>query len=551
MSRKIAATTALVAALATFGQPRPGLACDSCGGKKAKPASLIPGLGAHRHLVSTRHPLAQRFFDQGLTLLYGFNHEEAIRSFKRAAELDPALAMAHWGVAICLGPNYNMPADPAQIKAAYDAAQKARSLAAGATERERAYIDAVAKRYSADTGADLAKLAVDYKEAMGEVHRRFPDDLDAATLFAESAMNLRPWALHDAEGTPAEGTAEILTILEGVLRRNPNHPGANHYYIHAVEASRHPERAIPSAMRLAALAPAAGHLVHMPAHIWIRIGEHERAAKSNAEAAAADRAYIKRTGVGGVYPRVYYTHNLHFLAVAHAMQGRYADAKKAAEQTVAHIRPHVKGMPMLEMFMPTDTLVLTRFGRWDEILASAAPDATLPTTRAIWHFARGLAYTAKGNRPGAETERRAFEAIATRIPADAPWGQSRARTVLSIARNMLEARMALAESDTTAALPKLEKAVAAEDTLRYNEPPDWYLPAREALGAALLKAGRPREAEGVFRKELERNPRGARSLLGLAESLKAQNRADDARLIQQEMAAAWKGADTPLRAEDL
>jgi tetratricopeptide (TPR) repeat protein len=544
MSRSAAFATVLLL-IATASHPRLVAGCETCGGK-SKPAVLIPGLGKHHHPVSTRSALAQRFFDQGLTLLFGFNHDEAVRSFKRAAELDPQLAMAHWGIALCLGPNYNMPAEPAMVKAAHEAAQKALTLAVTATERERAYIEAVTQRYAVDPKADPQKLALDYKKAMGSVATRWPDDLDAATLYAESAMNLRPWALYSLDGTPAEGTEEIVAVLESVLKRNPDHPGANHYYIHAVEASRYPERAIPSALRLASLAPAAGHLVHMPAHIWLRVGEYAAAARSNAAAAAVDRSYIKRSGVKGVYPQLYYSHNLHFLAVAHAMQGRSADATKAADQLVGHVRPHVQQVPMLEMFMPTSTLILVRFGRWDEILSSPAPEPAMKVTRALWHFARGLAYTAKGNPEKAETARSAFRATAAAVPDDVLWGNSSARTVLEVAGTMLDARMALAREDAKTAIALLRKAVAAEDRLRYNEPPDWYLPAREALGAALLVNREGEEAERVFRAELKKNPRSGRSLLGLRESLKAQGKTDAARFVQRELDVAWKNADTVL-----
>jgi hypothetical protein len=549
MFRSAAWATVLLLAGAAW-HPRLAAACDTCGGK-SKPAVLIAGLGKHHHPVSTRSPLAQRFFDQGLTLLFGFNHNEAKRSFKRAAELDPQLAMAYWGIALVQGPNYNMPADPAMSKAAHEAAQKALSLAAGASERERAYIEAVARRYTADPKADPQKLALAYNQAMGELTRRYPDDLDAATLYAESKMNLRPWALYSADGTPAEGTEEIVATLEAVLKRNPDHPGANHYYIHAVEASLYPERATPSALRLASLAPAAGHLVHMPAHIWIRIGEYAAAARSNKAAAAVDAAYIKKSGVQGIYPQMYYSHNLHFLAVAHGMQGRFADARKAADQLVEHVGPHVKNAPPLEMFMPTSTLILTRFGRWDDILNSPAPAATMPTTRALWHFARCLAYTAKGNRQSAEAERRAFLAVAAKLPADAAWGNSSARTVLQVAENSLDARIALARGDRQSAIASFRKAAAAEDALRYNEPPDWYLPVRESLGAALLLNGESAEAERVFRENLKKYPRDGRSLLGLRESLKAQGKSDAARLIQQEFQAAWQQADTALTRGDL
>src|SRR5882724_3145634 len=305
--------------------------------RDAKPAALTPGLGDVHHPVSTSNPEAQRFFDQGLALVYGFNHDEAVRSFKRAAELDPQLAMAFWGVALALGPNINMPVDAEHEQAAYEAVQKAMSLAAKASDAERAYIDALARRYSNDPKADLQKLSVDYKNAMSDVSRRFPDDLDAATLYAESIMDLRPWQFWSRDGKPAEGTAEMVGVLESVLRRDPQHTGANHYYIHAVEASPHPEWALPSAQRLKVLAPAAGHLVHMPAHIDIRAGNYEAAARSNAYAAEADREYFKVTGQVGMYPMMYYSHNLHFLAVAHSMQGRYQDAKRAADQLDAHL----------------------------------------------------------------------------------------------------------------------------------------------------------------------------------------------------------------------
>src|SRR5258708_17432734 len=281
-----------------------------------KPASLISGLGSLHHPVTTNNPEAQRFFDQGFALVYAFNHDEAVRSFKRAAELDPKLAMAWWGIGLALGPNINRDVDPEREKAAFDAAQKAQVLASGASDNERAYIQARAKRYSIDPKADLKKLNVDYHQAMRELAKTYPDDLDAATLFAESGMDLRPWQLWTAKGKPAPGTEEIVAVLESVLRRNPNHPGAIHYYIHTVEASPNPERALVYAPKLGKLMPAAGHLVHMPAHVYERTGDYAAAAQSNVDAAAADEAYIKASGAQGIYPLMYYSHNLHFLAIA-------------------------------------------------------------------------------------------------------------------------------------------------------------------------------------------------------------------------------------------
>src|ERR1700694_4948575 len=328
-----------------------------------KPAALMTGLGSMHHPVSTTSAEAQRFFDQGLALVYAFNHDEAVRSFKRAAELDPQMVMADWGMALALGPNINLDVDPQREKAAYEAVQRALSLSANAPENERAYIEALAKRYSIDPKADLKKLAVDYKNAMGELIKRYPDDLDAATLYAESAMDLRPWQLWSADGKPAEGTEEIVAVLESVLRRNPNHPGAIHYYIHAVEASPHPERALAYAPKLPQLMPMAGHLMHMPAHIYARTGDYENAALSNVHAAAADEAYIKAGGLQGIYPLMYYSHNLHFLAIAYSMEGRFTDAMRATKQLEANVSPHLKDMPMLEGFMTVTPLLLVGFNR--------------------------------------------------------------------------------------------------------------------------------------------------------------------------------------------
>jgi tetratricopeptide (TPR) repeat protein len=518
------------------------------------PAVVMDGLGTLQHPVSTKNTEAQKFFDQGLRLIYAFNHDEALRAFRKAAELDPGLAMAYWGMALAVGPNYNVDAIEAQLKDAYAAIGKAKELAKAAPPHEQDYVAALARRYAADPKtADKKKLALAYKEAMGELAKKYPDDLDAATLYAESAMNLRPWDLWTHDGKPAEGTADILVVLEGVLRRNPNHMGACHYYIHAIEASPYPERALGPADRLGGLAPAAGHLVHMPSHIYIRLGDFAAAVRANEKAAAADRAYLEKSKAQGIYPMMYYSHNLHFLAVANAMQGRYTDAKKAADQLAAHVGPHAKDMPMLEFFLPTPTLVQARFHRWDDILKSPAPDEKLTITRSLWHFARGLALAAQDKTREAEVELDAFGRIESAMPEDLPYGsRNLAKKVLIIPGSMLQARIAVARKEIKSAVTHLHKAIEVENGLNYIEPADWHIPAREALGALYLRAGNPAGAEKVFRADLENNRRNPRSLFGLMESLKAQGNATGAQFVEQEFQEAWRHAEErELRLEDL
>ncbi len=520
-------------------------------GKTAQPVSLESGLGDVDLRVSTTNPEAQKFFNQGLAYIYGFNHEEGIRSFKRAAELDPQLAMANWGIALALGSNYNLQADAPQLKEAYANLQKAQALAAKATEHERAYIDALAKRYSEDPSADPQKLALAYRSAMGQLVKRYPDDLDAATLYAESMMNLRPWRLWTIDGKPAEGTEEIVAVLEEVLRRNPNHPGANHYYIHAVEASPNADRALPSAMRLGKLAPKAGHLVHMPSHIYIRTGDYTEAAKSNEDAIFADREFIARTGVQGVYPMMYYNHNIHFLASAHTMQGRLADAIKSARELEANVKPHLKAMPMLEMFVPYTLVALIRFNQWEELLKTPKPDSELKITTAFWHYGRGVAYAGKNQAAAAEVELKSLQSTIASIPVDAGVGNSKVHDVLRIAEQVLSGKIAYLRGDKKSAIELLRKAVEAESAVVYNEPPDWDLPAREVLGGMLLLNGDNAEAETVFRAEIAKHRRNGRALFGLVESLKRQNKVTAAQMVQREFEKAWEGADTKLRVEDL
>ena len=521
-------------------------------GDQVRAATLLSGLGNHHHPVSTRSPEAQRFFDQGLALIYAFNHDEAARSFRRAAELDPALGMAFWGLALAVGPNYNeAQVDPERVKAAVDAVGRARSLAARAPEAERAYIEALAARFSPDPGADFKRLARAYADAMKELARRHPDDLDAQTLYADALMSLRPWQLWGKDGRPAEGTEEVVAVLEGVLRRDPEHLGANHLYIHAVEASPTPERALPSAGRLGRLAPKAGHLVHMPAHIYIRTGDYEAAARSNVEAAAADREYIAATRAEGMYPMMYYSHNLHFLVESYNRLGRPGAARRAAGDLAANVRPHVKGMPMIEGFLSSPVFVMLRFGQWTEILSEPEPARELAVTGVFWRYARGVALAATGKLSEARREQEVFAAAAAGLSGETPFGLNSAASVLSVAGHALEARLARAAGDRGAEVAAWRRAAAAQAALNYDEPPGWYYPVRESLGGALLRAGEAAAAEQVFREDLTENPRNGRSLFGLTESLKAQGKKEAAQLVEREFKEAWKGAEVELKVEDL
>ena len=519
--------------------------------KVAPPVTLTEGLGDINHPVSTSNAEAQKFFNQGLAYVYAFNHEEAVRSFQQAAKLDPQLAMAYWGTALALGSNYNVQADGPALVQAYSHLQKAIELAPKASEHERAYIEALSKRYSSDVQADQSKLAAAYKAAMGDVAKRYPDDPDAATLYAESMMNLRPWKLWSHDGQPAPETLEIVAVLEGVLRRHPNHTGANHYYIHAVEASNNAERALPSAARLGKVAPKAGHLVHMPSHIYTRTGDYTEAAQVNIDAIAVDREFIAKTGAQGLYTMMYYNHNIHFLAGASAMKGRYADSIKAARELEANVKPLVKAMPMLEMFVPYPKVSLVRFARWTEVLNEPKPEPELKITTGFWHFARGSAYAATNQIPKAEAELTALQALIKTIPADAPLGNTGAVKVLTVADLALAGKIAYARGDKEAAFNLLTKAVAAEDATSYNEPADWDLPVREFLGGALLANGDYARAESVFREEIARRPRNGRALFGLAESLRKQGKTSSAQMVQNEFEAAWQQADTKLSVESL
>jgi len=536
-----------------FALCAPGFAQEHEHAAKAKPATMMAGFGSWHHPVSTKNAQAQAFFDQGLRLIYAFNHDEAARSFERAAELDPKLAMAYWGVAEAVGPNYNDPANEDRFVQAHAAIEQALTLGADASPGDQAYIAALAKRFPADPKSDLRAAAEEYRDAMRELTKTYPDDLDAATLFAEAGMNLHPWGLWHVDGAPEEGTEEVVATLESVIRREPNHLGAIHYYIHAVEASHSPERALAGANRLAQLAPAAGHIVHMPAHIYIRTGDYEAAVKTNQKAALADQAYLAASGAQGIYPMMYYSHNLHFIAMAAAMNGNYLESRRGAQMLAANVGPHVKDMPALGGFMTVPLAVEVRFHKWNEILKAPQPDAAMQTATVFWHFARGLALAATEKIEEAEAEYKVVAEAEEKTPEDAIFQMpinNKTKDILKIAENVLGAKIALAKNDMDAAVSQLRAAVAIQDTLKYDEPQDWFYPVRESLGAVLLKIGDDAGAEEVFRADLERNPRNPRSLFGLEQALKVQEKGYDAGFVRKQFDASWKGA-TPPKIDDL
>ena len=512
---------------------------------------LLEGLGDHQHAITTAAPQSQRFFDQGLRLLYAFNHNEAIRAFRAVEDVDPHNAMAQWGIAYALGPNYNLQADPERDKEAYAALQKAKRYSRHASQAEQDYIAALASRYAeTPESADRKQLDQAYADAMRDLAKKYPEDMDAATLYAEALMDLRPWELWTHDGKPQPGTDEIVATLEDVLAKNPQHPGANHFYIHAVEASPKPERGLASAERLPGLMPAAGHMVHMPAHIYLRLGRYADAAENNRRAVEADRAYIARCRPEGIYPMMYFPHNIHFLWSALCWQGRRADALKAADDLAAMMTDEmVREMPMIEAFVPTRLFTLVRFGMWDEALQAPAPPADFPYATGMRHFARGMALVETGRIDDAQAEIRALREIHTTIPPERLAVRHPMVDLLGIALDIVEGKAAARQGRTDEAVTRLKNAIRVQDALQYDEPPPWYYPVRQSLGAVLLAAGRAKEAEAAYREDLEEHPDNGWSLFGLAASLKAQN-SPQAEEAQQRFQKAWANADVQPRSSE-
>ena len=506
---------------------------------------IYDNLGTLHYAITTKVPMAQRYFDQGLRLSYGFNHDEAVKSFREGVRQDSTCAMCYWGIAYALGPNINLPMDTAAVRPAYEAVQKALKYASSVSPKERAYIQALAKRYSPEPTANRAPLDSAWAKAIADVSRRYPADDDAAALYGEALMDLRPWNYWTNGGSPkAPSTLEALRALEPVVKRNPNHPGACHFYIHAIEASNDAAKALPCAERLGTAMPGAGHLVHMPTHIYIRLGEWDLAADRNMHAVHADERYISERQPTGVYPMAYYPHNYHMMWYALNMLGRSDDALKAARGVVKNVPVEVvRQAPPLEYFSPTVLYTLARFSRWDEILREPAPAKELRYTTAVWHYVRGLAYTGKNSLDSAAVERGKLLAIAKEIPADAAANLNSVQSLLAVARNHLDGEMAARKGRFDEAAKHLRSAIAGEDDLIYDEPPPWYLPLRQRLGAILLEAGKPSEAEKAFREDLVRRPENGWSLRGLSQSLKAQNKAREAAEMDARFKKAWDKAD--------
>jgi tetratricopeptide (TPR) repeat protein len=518
----------------------------------AQKARLFDGLGDFHRPATTSSPEAQKYFDQGMRYLWAFNHDEATRSFAKAAELDPNCAACYWGAALTVGPNYNLPVMIApRAKVAWEALQLARQHAKNASPVEQALIAALGERYRdarpLDPGNEGPILAA-YAAAMKKVAEAYPDDDDVQVMYAEAMMNINAWKLWSLDGKPAPGTEEIVAVLEHVLSRDPRHPGANHYYIHAVEASPRPEKAVASAERLPGMMPFAGHLEHMPAHIMQRVGRYAEAAEANRKGLAADLEYFAETRPLDYY-LMYTAHNYHFLAFSTAMEGRRAETIEAGRKSLTLVPDEMLlAAPGIDWYAGEIYQAMIRFGLWDEILTEPAPDSRLLGLTVAYRYARTAALAAKDKLAEAKAELATLESLAVSIPTDHGAGLNRLRDVYAVASLNAAARIALAERRTAEAIDLLQKAVGKEDGLAYAEPADWFFPTRHLLGAVLLGAGRAAEAEAVYRDDLRRHPGNGWALFGLSHALTTQGKSAEAAYVKQAFDHAWAGADTPLTA---
>lgn len=514
-------------------------------------APRLQNLGDYTFPVTTKSERAQLFINQGVNLLYGFNHREAERSFKEAARLDPECAMAYWGMALALGPNINLPMSPENEPVANKLAQKAVSLMNNTSAREKGLIEAAAVRYASEKTPDRRKLDLAYAAAMKQLYQRFPDDLDIATFYAESIMDLSPWDYWSRDGRPYPDTVEAMKVLESVIARNANHPGAIHLYIHVVEYAQ-PDLAEAGADRLGRLVPGAGHLVHMPSHIFRRIGRYHDASLANQAAIAADEDYISQCRAQGVYPLAYYPHNIHFLWDSATMEGNSKVALAAAGKAAASVPEGAwRDIPLLHQFYVAPLFAYTRFGKWDMILAEPQPPQDSLFWTGIWHYARGIAFTAKGDLDAADRELAALSEIAARQElADyrVTFSRNGAKVILDIGATTLAGEIAARRGDYDKAISLLHRGSLLEDNMIYNEPPDWHVPVRQMLGAVLLDAGRAQEAEAIYWQDLRQNRENGWSLFGLMRSLQVQGKKADAARIEERFQKAWSNADIQLSA---
>lgn len=522
-------------------------------------APLFEGMGDHHHSITTSNPGAQRYFNQGLVIAYAFNHAESIRSFRAAQLLDDGCAMCFWGEALATGPNINVTSNGKAIMsddervAAFAALEKALAAKGNASEAERDYIDALATRYDGDPSSDRTALDLAYADAMRGLAAKYPDDDDAQSLFAEALMNTMPWDYWLDGSNPKPATVEVINALETVLARSPKHPLALHLYIHAVEASSTPDRAEAAADTLGALVPGAGHLVHMPSHIYWRVGRYNDAAEANVVAASVDEKYIAQCNAQGFYPASYYPHNIHFLWAASSMEGRSAVAIDAARKVAANVRLEmIDEFPEVEFFHTIPLLALTQFGKWDDVMAEPQPREDLDFSNAIWHYVRATALARKGDPKAASIERQGLAALVdTPQIMQLDGARYPASMILKIADELVQGEIAMANNDLPAAIPHFEAAVATQDELPYTEPPFWYYPTRQSLGEALLAAGDGAAAESVYRRDLEDYPRNGWSMFGLVESLEMQGKAEEAGAARERFNQAWSLADVSLTASRL
>ena len=538
---------ALLVVMAYQGAAQTNSLADNHTKSKVSGAPLFNDLGDYHHPITTKSPQAQRYFDQGLTLAYGFNHGEAVRSFREAARLDPDCAMCYWGVAVSLGPNINKPMAEADVPVAWEALQQAKRLLPKVSRKEQAYIKALEVRYYPQPVKDREKLDLAYANAMREVMKAYPDDLDAATLFAEAMMDTMPWNYYTEDNRPKPVTDEIIKALESVIARNPKHPGANHFYIHAVEASLYPERALPSAARLGNIAPGAGHLVHMPSHIYLRVGRYHDATLANERAVSADESYIAQCNTQGFYPVAYYPHNQHFLWYTAGQEGRSELAIDTAREI--HRMNNAHSLAEGKRFSPILILTLARFGKWDEVFSQPSPPKDQLFASAMDHYARGMAHAAKLQFDKAQQELSALESITANsqiISLDQP--NLPGAKLIVISKHALAGELAARRGQMTDMIRQFETAIQLEDKLPYMEPPYWHHPVRQLFGAALLQSGKAAEAESVYREDLKRHPANGWSLYGLLATLRAQGKSDEASVVSKRFRESWRLADVTLTA---